>query len=100
MPRIEIYGTEGTLSLPDPNTFGGPVKTAKAGEKEWADVPLTHGYADQSRGLGVADMADSLTTAANARIAPAAHLPITCSTSCTPFTMRRWQTGTLKWRAA
>ncbi len=25
LPRIEIYGSEGTLSVPDPNTFGGPV---------------------------------------------------------------------------
>ena len=23
LPRIEIYGTEGSLSVPDPNTFGG-----------------------------------------------------------------------------
>src|SRR5262245_19741015 len=26
VPRLEIYGSEGTLSLPDPNTFGGPVR--------------------------------------------------------------------------
>jgi predicted dehydrogenase len=26
VPSIEIYGSEGTLSVPDPNTFGGPVK--------------------------------------------------------------------------
>ncbi len=26
LPFVEIYGTEGSLSLPDPNTFGGPVK--------------------------------------------------------------------------
>ena len=26
LPRIEIYGTEGTLSVPDPNTFGGPIR--------------------------------------------------------------------------
>ncbi|MCK5759363.1 MAG: Gfo/Idh/MocA family oxidoreductase, partial [Clostridiales bacterium] len=25
MPRIEVHGTEGSLSVPDPNTFGGPV---------------------------------------------------------------------------
>ncbi len=60
MPCIEIYGTEGSMQVPDPNSFGGPVKVAKAGEKEWTDVPLAHSYADQSRGLGVADMAYSL----------------------------------------
>jgi predicted dehydrogenase len=60
LPRIEIYGTEGTLSVPDPNTFGGPVSIWRAGVKEWSDVPLTHGYIENSRGLGVADMAQAL----------------------------------------
>ena len=32
----------------------------RAGEKEFADIALTHSYADQSRGLGVADMAMAL----------------------------------------
>ncbi len=55
LPRIEIYGSEGTLSVPDPNTFVGPVKVKLGGEKEWREVPLTH--SDQvSRGIGVADM--------------------------------------------
>ncbi len=60
MPRIEIYGTEGSLLAPDPNSFGGPVMLAKAGEKEWTDIPLVHSYADQSRGLGVADMVSAI----------------------------------------
>ncbi|MBI3946376.1 MAG: Gfo/Idh/MocA family oxidoreductase [Armatimonadetes bacterium] len=60
LPRIEIYGTEGTLSVPDPNTFGGPVHIRRAGETEWSEVPLTHGHEAQSRGLGVADMACAL----------------------------------------
>ena len=62
VPRIEIYGTDGTLSLPDPNTFGGPVRLRKAGEKEWTEIPLTHGYTDNSRGLGLADMAEAIQT--------------------------------------
>ena len=57
LPFIEIYGTEGTLSLPDPNTFGGPVRLRKAGADEWQDIPLTHAYTENSRGLGVAEMA-------------------------------------------
>ena len=60
LPRIEIYGTEGTLSVPDPNGFGGPVRIRRAEEKEWSEVPLTPGYAEQSRGVGVADMAHAL----------------------------------------
>lgn len=36
LPRIEIYGTKGTLSVPDPNTFGGPVKVKLAGS-DWQE---------------------------------------------------------------
>ena len=53
---IEIYGTEGTLAVPDPNTFGGPVQIKRGFRDEWKDVELTHGNAQQSRGLGLADM--------------------------------------------
>lgn len=60
LPRIEVYGTAGSLSVPDPNTFGGPVRVRRAGAAEWSEVPLTHGYAKNSRGLGVADMACAL----------------------------------------
>jgi predicted dehydrogenase len=60
LPRIEIYGTKGTLSLPDPNTFGGPVRVRLAGESGWTEVPIAHGYTQNSRGLGVADMADAI----------------------------------------
>lgn len=59
-PRLEIYGSEGTLSLPDPNTFGGPVRLRRAGDKEWRDVPLTHGNTVNSRGLGVLDLAAAI----------------------------------------
>jgi predicted dehydrogenase len=60
VPRIEIYGTQGSLSVPDPNTFGGPVRVRRAGASEWSEIPLTHGYAKNSRSLGVADMACAL----------------------------------------
>ncbi len=55
--NIEIFGTEGTLSVPDPNTFGGPVQIRLRSDKEWRDVPLTHGNATQSRGIGLVEMA-------------------------------------------
>jgi predicted dehydrogenase len=60
LPRIEIYGTEGSLSVPDPNGFGGPVKLRRMGMQEWKEVPLAFGYADNSRGIGVADMANAI----------------------------------------
>lgn len=56
LPLIEIYGSEGTMRVPDPNNFGGSVFVRKAGEKEWTEMPLTH--SDKvGRGIGVADMA-------------------------------------------
>lgn len=57
LPPIEIYGSEGTLLVPDPNTFGGPVRIRKRDENDFTEVPLAYGYAQNSRGLGVADMA-------------------------------------------
>ncbi len=60
VPLLEIYGAEGTLSLPDPNTFGGPVRLRRFDEASFREVPLSHGYADNMRGLGVADMAAAI----------------------------------------
>ena len=60
LPCLEIYGTAGSLQVPDPNTFGGPVMVRKAGEKEWNEMPIPFGYDENSRGLGVADMAAAI----------------------------------------
>ena len=56
LPRVEIHGTEGSLSVPDPNRFDGSVLVRKANEKEWIEIPLTH-TPEVGRGIGVADMA-------------------------------------------
>jgi predicted dehydrogenase len=59
---IELYGTDASLAVPDPNRFGGPLEVARAGEN-WHNVPLTHGFADGNcRSIGVADMAHALRT--------------------------------------
>lgn len=60
LPLLEIYGTEGSLSVGDPNGFGGPIHVRRANDAEWSPLPLTHPYIDQNRGLGVADMAHAL----------------------------------------
>ncbi|HEV8639039.1 MAG TPA: gfo/Idh/MocA family oxidoreductase, partial [Chloroflexota bacterium] len=60
LPRIELYGSEGSLGVPDPNTFAGPVRLRNAGEKEWREVELTHPYTENFRSLGLADMAQAL----------------------------------------
>ena len=54
----EIYGTEASMLVPDPNMFGGLVKVAPPRAEQWEDVPVTIPYADANyRSLGVADMA-------------------------------------------
>ena len=62
LPRIEIYGTEGTLGAPDPNTLGGPVRLCRAGQREWEEVPFTHDHSDRMNmwGIGVVDMAHAI----------------------------------------
>jgi predicted dehydrogenase len=60
LPRIEIYGSEGSLSVPDPNTFGGPVRVREPKDAEWREVPVPPSYADNSRGLGLSEMADAI----------------------------------------
>ena len=57
---IEIYGTEGSLQVPDPNTFGGPVRLFRPGYENWQEVPLPFGYTENSRSIGAADMANAL----------------------------------------
>lgn len=48
---IEIYGTEGTLVVPDPNWFGGEIEFASAKDK-WLKSQLL-GFADHTgRSLG------------------------------------------------
>jgi predicted dehydrogenase len=57
LPRIEIYGSEGTLNVPDPNWFDGVVRVKRYDHPEWQVIPLTHTYTDNLRSVGVADMA-------------------------------------------
>jgi len=57
---LEIYGTKGSLIVPDPNYFDGRIEIAAAGE-EWAEVATEHGYADGNyRMIGAADMAQAI----------------------------------------
>jgi len=75
LPRIEIYGTEGTLCIRDvdplqgPNVFGGEVLVRTrdrsrwrgtprpGGLEHWDTLPLGNAFTENSRGLGLADMA-------------------------------------------
>lgn len=75
LPRMEVYGELGTLCIPDPdptdgtNIFGGTVfyKTREnarwnyrprvQGLDEWDVAANNHGYNEDTRGLGLADLA-------------------------------------------
>jgi predicted dehydrogenase len=57
---LEVYGTRGTLQVPDPNTFGGPVLYRRRGDQPWQEVPLLFSPSDNARGLGLAEMALAL----------------------------------------
>jgi len=57
LPRIEVYGTDGSVSVPDPNGFGGPVRLFHRDSPEWTVMPESAGYAEAGRGCGLADLA-------------------------------------------
>ena len=65
--RFEVYGTEGTMMVPDPNGFGGPIQIFRPEDGEWKEMPLTFDYKENSRGIGLADMACSLRTGSPVR---------------------------------
>ena len=80
--RFEVFGTEGTLVVPDPNTFGGPVLLLRREDvirgprvdpallnpeeislyRNYRQLPLMFGYRENSRGLGLADMCKAIET--------------------------------------
>ena len=60
LPFIEIHGSEGSLSVPNPNDFSGEIRVLTRESDEWKSVPNTGPFSENSRGLGVADMAASI----------------------------------------
>ncbi|MEV6010998.1 Gfo/Idh/MocA family oxidoreductase [Streptomyces sp. NPDC051976] len=98
VPRrmIEITGTEGTLSLPDPNTFEGPLLVQAFGEDDWRELPVTGSTA--GRGMGVLDMARALRDGSDHRASGelAQHvleLMATVTESADAHTVRTLETG-------
>ncbi len=58
-PCLELHGTLGSLSLPDPNRFGGPVRFARR-RQDWSEAPLLFGNEENARSIGLADMAQAI----------------------------------------
>jgi predicted dehydrogenase len=57
---IEIYGSKGTLIVPDPNRFGGDIEFAAEKDK-WVKLRTEFPYADGNyRSIGLADMAHAI----------------------------------------
>jgi len=59
LPKIEVYGTKGLLSVADPNIHGGVVRLRRPGY-DWEEIPVRHSN-KLGRGVGVADMAYAIT---------------------------------------
>ena len=61
-PLFELYGTTGTIAVPDPNRFSDPVEVWTVEKPEWTEVPASAGYSDAGRGVGLADLAHAIET--------------------------------------
>ncbi|WP_433496795.1 Gfo/Idh/MocA family protein [Sphaerimonospora sp. CA-214678] len=61
-PHLEIYGTDGTLLLPDPNFHHGVVRLRRRGEATWDTIPPAPSRSVVGRGMGVLDLAEALRT--------------------------------------
>ena len=59
VPHIELHGTDGSLSLGDPNRFDGEVRFRRIGSDRWEDLPLRF-PSDVERGIGLADMIEAI----------------------------------------
>jgi len=77
LPFVEIYGTEGAMSLADPNLYDGDVLIKMKDGTSWDLVPpvippqAAHASADRfRRGLGVADLATAIRTGGPHRTNP------------------------------
>lgn len=57
LPCIVVHGSEGSMIVPDPNGFGGEIYLRSKTDPDWELKSLTHGFAENSRGLGVLDIA-------------------------------------------
>ncbi|MDR1617951.1 MAG: Gfo/Idh/MocA family oxidoreductase [Treponema sp.] len=69
LPHIELYGSEGTMRIGDPNFFTSPVCVKRHRAEEWQNIPLfdpddprcfSWMSTDNWRGIGVADMAAAI----------------------------------------
>jgi len=53
--RLEVHGETGSLVVPDPNVFDGDVQIITDRNQPWSTLPVSAGYRDGGRGIGLAD---------------------------------------------
>lgn len=58
--RFEIFGSKGSMKLPDPNCFDGSIQVLRPEDGAWKDMPLLFGHKENSRAYGLSDMAEAL----------------------------------------
>jgi predicted dehydrogenase len=59
-PQFEVYGTSGTLLMPDPNLFDDTASVWTQQRPEWVELATSAGYRTAGRGIGLADMAEAI----------------------------------------
>ncbi|MFE6525231.1 Gfo/Idh/MocA family protein [Streptomyces sp. NPDC057794] len=52
---IEVHGDRASLAVPDPNRFDGEVRLHALGDTQWRALPVSAGYEDGARGVGLLD---------------------------------------------
>ena len=62
---IEVYGSEGSMIIPDPNNFGGKIKIR--GRGEWEERGLTFDFSENSRGVGLCEICRAIREGREAR---------------------------------
>jgi predicted dehydrogenase len=67
LPYIQIDGTEGSIRVPDPNKFEGPVMLRRF-NSAYFEIPLSHGNTENIRGIGFADMLNAIHTNSEQRV--------------------------------
>lgn len=74
LPQMEIYGSSGSLTIPDPNGhLPKAVEVRLADDEAWREIPLA--YEDRwARGIGLADMATAIRTGRAHRVTGALAL--------------------------
>lgn len=58
---LELHGSKGSLICPDPNGFGGSPRYRGMGDSDWENLDTeSFSYSENSRGIGVSDMAEAI----------------------------------------